>query len=312
MLPIIDIANFRTGTPEARAETAEAIAKGCAEIGFLYAVNHGVDAGIIEKIRSEVQAFFARPVAEKTRITRQQGTWRGYIPMSTFSEGADGTPLVLYEAFLQGMPMDPGDPRVAATNGMLSPNAWPEDSSALRAAADAYWQDLDLLRQDLLRAFSLALDLPEDAITGHFRDHLTNISYLHYPARDDTGERPEPKAHFDTNALTILLPDPVGGLEVQRADGSFAEVDPLPGAFVVNLGNMMEAWSGGRFRSTMHRVNPPPGVERYSIGYFAVPSYDTVINPPTEPGAHVQITEPLHVGRDLERFVAYCDESLDA
>lgn len=92
----------------------------------------------------------------------------------------------------------------------------------------------------------------------------------------------DPKTRFDTNALTILLPDLYDGLEVQRADYGCAGGSPRPGTFVVNLGNMMGVWSGGWLRSTMYRINPP-GIERSSIGTLAVPSCDTVIEATPDP-----------------------------
>lgn len=319
MLPIIDVEHFRTGDAQTRQEIADVIASSCETIGFLYVINHGVAPETIDAVKHATRRFFARPADEKRQLERPRGRYRGYIPLSSFSEDADGRPLVLYESFLQGLPLDPDDGRIAQTDGLLCPNIWPEGTEHrdLQAAAEDYWTAVDSLSQDLLRAFALALGLPEDALLQSFEDQLSNISYLHYPPRPelaDGANAPPPKAHYDTNALTVLLPDPVGGLQVRLVDGSWSEVEPLEGAFIVNIGNMMEAWSGGRFKSTMHRVNPPPGVERYSIGFFAVPNYDTVIEPlgPVPADAQRRLAKPLHVGEDLARFVASCDAMAQA
>ncbi len=316
MLPIIDLQKFRRGDAETRRAIAETISAGCQSIGFIYVVNHGVPTATIEAARSALRQFFALSDAEKRKIERPQGRYRGYIPLSHFSEDGQGQALVLYESFLQGMPIECDDTRIEQTDGLLAPNLWPDGqgAAALRQAAEDYWIAVDAVSGELLEAFALALNLSETEFSSRFEHQLTNISYLHYPARpkrDDGASTPPPKAHYDTNALTILLPDPVGGLEVQLRDGSWAEVEPLEGAFIVNIGNMMEAWSGGRFKSTMHRVNPPPGVERYSIGFFAVPNYDTIVEPlaVAEPGCSTGSEAPkrLHVGEELAKFVASCD-----
>jgi isopenicillin N synthase-like dioxygenase len=110
----------------------------------------------------------------------------------------------------------------------------------------------------------------------------------------------------------VLLPSPVSGLQVQGLDGVYREVTPEPGCFVINIGNMMECWSGGRFRSTMHRVHPPRHLERYSIGFFAVPNYDTVVEP--LPGLPVtgkpEDMAPRHAGEDLKGFIDHFDRQV--
>jgi len=183
-----------------------------------------------------------------------------------------------------------------------------------RSVITAYWQAVDRVSRRLIGAFALALGQEEAALTGLFGRQLTNISLLHYLSRPGTGDAPPDDlvTHRDTNAITVLLPSPVGGLEVQRPDGSFAPVPPQPGCFVVNIGNMMECWSGGRFRSTMHRVHPPRDRERYAIGFFAVPAFDTVVAPlpglPVTGSAEDMV--PRHAGHDLAAFVANFDRHM--
>lgn len=92
-------------------------------------------------------------------------------------------------------------------------------------------------------------------------------------------------------------------------DGSWIDAEPIEGTFIVKIGNMMELWSGGRFKSTMHRVNLPPDVERYSIGYFAVPDFDTVISPlvPLSSNVDTGLPASIHAGEDFAGFIAICD-----
>ena len=107
-------------------------------------------------------------------------------------------------------------------------------------------------------------------------------------------------------------PGEAGGLQVGGADGIYREVRPEPGCFVVNIGNMMERWSGGRFRSTMHRVHPPRLLERYAIAFFAVPDHDTAVRPlpglpaTGDPGDMA----PRRAGDDLAAFIENFDRQV--
>lgn len=314
MLATIDISALSGSDRAARLAVAERIGGTCESLGFLYISGHGVPDAVIAGARAAQEAFFARPQGEKQRLTRREGIYRGYIPVTPFGANRPDAPPALYEAFIVGEEPAPGDPAVAATGGLYGPNVWPGEPEGFRAAIETYWHAVDGVSRRLIGAFALALGQQEEVLTGLFGRQLSNISLLHYLSRPGTGEAPADDlvTHRDTNAITILLPSPVGGLEVQRPDGSFMAVPPQPGCFVVNIGNMMECWSGGRFRSTMHRVHPPRDRERYAIGFFAVPAFETVVEP--LPGLPVlgkpEDMAPRHAGHDLAGFVANFDRHM--
>jgi len=156
----------------------------------------------------------------------------------------------------------------------------------MRQAIVGYWAALDDVASLLLTALAHGLGIPSEALTDPFRDNLNNMTLLHYPPQPIASAGYGIHPHKDTDALTIIAPDPVGGLEVQTRDGGWIAPDCPADGFVVNIGDMLELWSGGRLVSTPHRVVNRTGRERYSFPYFAVPSHDTVITPlvPTVPG----------------------------
>ncbi len=309
MLPIIDFADFRNGAPDQRQRTAREIGAAFEQIGFVYIRDHGVAPATIEAAQNAARGFFALPEEEKRRFARQTGRYRGYIPFMTFSENAGGRPPVRYEAFLLGSDIAPDDPAIAASRGTIVPNIWPARPDGFRAALGAYWSALTELSDELLRCLALALERPEESFLPHFRNPLSNLSLLHYPPRPEAEPeaRDDARAHVDTNALTLVLPGEVGGLQVRTRDETWADVPPLPGCFVLNVGNMMECWSGGRFRSTLHRVHPPLGSDRYSIAYFATPDYDTLVEPMVASQSAKRELAPIHAGRDFAAFVALFD-----
>ncbi|MDX1711553.1 MAG: 2-oxoglutarate and iron-dependent oxygenase domain-containing protein [Rhodovibrionaceae bacterium] len=312
MLPIIDLSRFVNASPVERQAIADDLGAACESMGFFYVANHGVSQDVIEGALAASKAFFARPREEKLRYERRKGRYRGYIPISDFTETAADRPPVRYEAFLVGREIPAHDPAVSASEGMLVPNVWPSAPGGFREAVLTYQDAVERVAGQVMQAFALALSggRTDRLFDGFFGNALSNISLLHYLPRPQSGSDglDDARAHYDTNAITILLPGKVGGLEAMRPDGSWMEVPPLDGCFVVNIGNMMACWSGGRFKSTMHRVHPPLGVDRYSIGYFLVPDYDVIVEPlDREAVVDPAACAPIHAGPNLAEFVASCD-----
>lgn len=315
MLPIIDFTGFRSDDNVRRLAVSHEIGRALDDIGFFYLRGHAIPEATMQAARTAVEDFFGRSDAEKRRYQRQPGRYRGYIPPIPFttSNAVEGRPPILYEAFVVGADVAPESAAIAASDGLLSPTPWPSDPAGFRAAVTTYWEAVDGLATDLLKALALSLGATEETILSHFRRPLTNMSLLHYLARPavdsnlDVGADDVPP-HYDTNAVTIVMPGVVGGLEVRHRDGRWIDAEPLHDCFVVNIGNMMECWSGGRYRSTMHRVHPPLGTDRYSIAHFANPDFETVVEP--LPGTVTDDAPPatIHVGPEFAAFVARFDE----
>jgi len=106
------------------------------------------------------------------------------------------------------------------------------------------------------------------------------MKLIRYQAQDmekDTGQGVG--WHHDTGMLSFILQDNVGGLQID-VNGQISDVKPVEGAFVMNLGEMLQAATNGYLRATQHRVvSPPVGKERYSIAYFYNPNLEANIDP---------------------------------
>jgi isopenicillin N synthase-like dioxygenase len=184
------------------------------------------------------------------------------------------------EAFKLQRELTAADPELLAGNRVHQRNRWPEGYPEFRETLLDYFEELTRLSTHLLRGFALALEIDEDYFLGSYTKPLTQVSLLHYPAQpptapaDEYGIRP----HADATAFTILAQDEVGGLQVQGSTVDWIEARPIPGTFVVNIGDMMARWTNDRFASTKHRVLNRTGRERYSIPFFGIPDFEAVVD----------------------------------
>lgn len=271
-LPLIDLA-----APPARQRAD--VEHACHDIGFMYVINHGIEAATISAVRAAVMAYFERPMEEKLaeRITRDN--YRGYIPTGFFSPNSGDAPADNYEGYKLHFEMDRLDP-VCGRCDLYGENRWPAAPAEFRQAILAYWQACDRVAGRLLAAIAIILGVDADWFLGLFDRPLTNMTLLHYPPQAPGARGFGIHPHKDTDALTILVPDGVGGLLVKkRGVDEWLAVTAPADALVVNIGDLLELWSGGYFVSTPHKVVNRSGRERYSFPYFAVPRHDVVVEP---------------------------------
>ena len=250
---------------------AAALASACRDIGFFHVVGHRVGHGVITAMQQATAELFRLPDDAKRALCVRPGDYRGYIPFAAFGNNARATEADRYEGFKLHREVAPDDPDLAACD-LHGPNRWPPQLPGFRRAMDG-------LAVDLLRLFALAPGLEEGRLLAYFDDALTNKTLLRHPPaeRPRTGSGVHPLRDID--AFTVVHPGNVPGLEVLTRAGRWVDIAPMEGALVVNVGNMMELWSGGRFVSTPHRVTSPVGAERYSFPYFAIPRHDVLIEP---------------------------------
>ena len=291
-IPTIDVAPLLNDGDD--PATIRKIGDACRDLGFLCISGTGVPEDLVKALRNEISALFVLPEAVKQsyRITREN--YRGYVPLGFFSPN-DGTGTAdHYEAYKLHVETDECDP-VRQQCALYGPNRWPQERPQLKRLVLEYWRQLDRINAALVGALARNLDLPVTTFRDAFETPLTNMTLLHYPPAgpDQSGFGIHP--HKDTDALTIIAPDPVGGLEIKSRSGGWLEPDCPPDGFVVNIGDMFELWSGGRFTSTPHRVTNRSGKERYSFPYFAVPRHDVVVRPLVGPLPGFE-REPVHCG----------------
>lgn len=278
-LPAIDIAPLLTMEDAAAVErTAEEIGAASASYGFFYAEGHGIADALLERLEAASHRFFALPEAEKAEIAMAHGgtAWRGWFPLG--GELTSGRPD-RKEGLYLGEELGDTDVRVVAGWPLHGANLWPTRLPELRPAVEEYLAVSVAAAEALMRGMALALGLSAD----HFVNGLTRRPTLlfrifHYPPggeADDLGVG----EHSDYGLLTLLGQDRHGGLEVRAADGSWIAVPPRDHALVVNIGDMFERLTRGRFRSAPHRVINASGRERLSWPLFYDPDFAASVDP---------------------------------
>lgn len=278
---MIDVAPLVGPAAEAERErVARELRAACREWGFFTVVGHGVEAALGARLEALAREFFAQPEARKSALAMARGgrAWRGYFPVG--GELTAGRPDAK-EGLYFGAELGPDHPRVRSGTPLHGANLFPE-IPGFRETVLAWIEAMTGLGHALLAGLSRALGLPE----GYFREHYTAdplvlFRIFHYP--------PMPAAaggaavygvgeHTDYGVLTILKQDDAGGLEV-HARGRWIGVAPVREAFVCNLGDMLERMTGGRFRSTPHRVQNRSGRGRLSFPFFFDPGWDRAMAP---------------------------------
>lgn len=285
-LPIIDVAPLVSGSGDwaATAATVAALGHACREYGFFYVTGHGVSERLQEQLEADCRRFFAQDLERKLRIHMSRGgrAWRGYFPVG--EELTSGLPDQK-EGIYFGSELPDSDPRVLAGTPLHGRNLFPEDPPGLRESVLGYMAAMTRLGHSLLTGIALSLGLEADYFASRFgAEPLTLFRVFSYPPEPEhgRGSSAAPRwgvgEHTDYGVLTILRQDDSGGLEV-KSRARWIEAPPLAGTFICNLGDMLDRMTGGRYRSTPHRVRNRSRRHRLSFPFFFDPAWDAEVRP---------------------------------
>lgn len=292
-IPVVDISGLYSAQLSERQQVADHIARAASDVGFLYISGHGLPAQLTERLIARSQAFFAQSMSEKMRwYIGHSCNHSGYVPEG--EEQFYGGKIDHKEAY--DVNFDLQD--LSLQRPMLGPTQWP-DMDGFKDDVKAYYDAALNLGRLLFRGFALALGLDEHTFDDKLRNPPNQLRLIHYPFNPDAQDREGIGAHTDYECFTLLLPT-ADGLEVLNGQGEWINAPVIPGCFVVNIGDMMEILSNGRFIATSHRVRKVQQ-ERYSFPLFCTCDYDTVIEPlvAPAPGVSPGQYQPLSCGDHL-------------
>lgn len=281
-LPSVDIGEFlRDPETSGGRSFVDALHKACHDPGFCYVYGHGVPDTLEQALMAAARKFFALPEHERRALAIVNSPhFRGYTILGDertkgISDWRDQLDVGPEEAVV---PLAAGDPAWLRLRG---PNQWPAQLPELRELTLAWMRAMESVGLAVMRALARGLGQAHDVFDAAMLPHGdTHLKIIRYPAQRpglDTGQGVG--LHHDSGLLSFVLQDRTGGLQVQTADG-FIEATHRPGSYVMNLGEMLQAATGGYLKATKHRVqSPAAGRERISIAYFANPRLETVFEP---------------------------------
>jgi isopenicillin N synthase-like dioxygenase len=308
-IPLIDL------SAEPPAALARRIHAALRTAGFFRIAGHGVPAATVQAALAASRQFFTLPESVKTR-------WHvdgGCIAVADDTQSADAKLASAKRGFdpigWQALdPLQPPDVKESFYLGqpLHGANRWPDEIlvPGFRTACEVFSQAMQTLAQRLMGLFELALDLPAGHFNTFMQEPMCTTRLLHYPPQPAVAAPGQIGcgAHTDWGALTLLAQDDAGGLQVQCKDGAWIDVPPVPGALVVNIGDMMQRWTNDRWPSTLHRViNQHSGRDRWSIAYFFDLDADAVIEPlpscvsATHPARYAALTAGEHLAQMYQR-----------
>lgn len=281
---VIDLTAWFDGTD--RNGVCAAVDHALSTVGFFLVTGHGVDSELIATTRRLFAEFFALPAAQKAQVRMPQLGMAGWAPMGMEANGysfGHETPPDMKESYRLGAHVLPG------REMQRGANVWPSEPSEFRETVTRYIAAIDELHMELLRVCAVAAGLDDGEFFARCatrNDNTLNINW--YPPLAHVGP-PQPNQyrigpHTDFGTLTLLHREPgSSALEVQLADGTWVNAPVVDDAITINCGDMLAHWTGGRWRSAIHRVLPPTGAATeqslLSLVYFCDPDPETMITP---------------------------------
>ncbi|WP_422038632.1 isopenicillin N synthase family dioxygenase [Roseibium sp.] len=277
-LPVIDLSGLHGNDPSALANVARELGKAAKTSGFFYIRNHGVDQALIDDAFAASRAFHTRSRRYKMKYWCGYSTnHRGYVP---FEENGSAFPKTINfnEAWDMSFEAPADHPDYLAGWRMTGPNVWP-DIPGWKDTISRYYDAVFSLGLKLLSALELELGVEAGTLRKHVNCPTSQLRLLRYLENDVPASKDFVgiEAHSDFECFTILLQGGPG-LQVLNTDDYWMEAPPIPGTFIVNIGDIFETWSGGLYKSTQHRV-VNTGRERYSMPLFFGLDYDAVVEP---------------------------------
>ncbi|XP_021277367.1 protein SRG1-like [Herrania umbratica] len=267
-VPTVDFGLLASST--AGGEELEKLRSALSSCGCIQAINHGITSAFLDELREVARQFFALPMEDKKKYSREIGSTEGYGNDMILSEHqtldwTDRLYLIL----------SPEDKRTL--------KFWPENPEAFRGILHEYSMKLQVVAQVLLKAMARSLNLEQNRFLHQYGDQATTQARFNlYPICPRPDLVLGVKPHADGSAITMLLQDKeVEDLQILK-DDQWVSVPIIPQALLINVGDQVEIMSNGIFKSPLHRVVTNSERERITLAVFCVPHPDQEIEPVEE------------------------------
>ncbi|XP_077233141.1 protein LATERAL BRANCHING OXIDOREDUCTASE 1-like isoform X1 [Tasmannia lanceolata] len=280
-IPLIDLSvlnSQNSDDPEALSGLITEIEAACQDWGFFQVINHGVSSELRRRIETAQKKFFHLALEEKHKVRRDMVNPLGYYDSENTKNVRDWKEV--FDFIIQDETVIPSLGETENQELQVLRNRWPDYPPEFRQACSEYARAVKKLAFKLVELISLSLGLPEKRLNDFFKDNTGFIRLNHYPPCPSPHLALGVGRHKDGGALTVLAQDDVGGLEVKRkTDGEWIRVKPIPDAYIINVGDIIQVWSNEKYESPEHRVVVNSERERFSIPFFLNPAHYLRVKP---------------------------------
>lgn len=269
-LPVLDLRKL--SDPSTAQEFLTELRRATGEFGFFYLVGHGVPVDLQRELIAVARQFFALPEAEKLTIDKINSPhYRGYSRLGNELTRGKRDEREQIDIGAERAPQKRDEDWAT----LIGPNQWPDALPQLRSVVERWRGEVELVARRLLSAWLVSLGQRPDLLDPIYNPANELIKIVRYPARSATQSDQGVGAHKDGGVLTLLFVEPgKAGLQVEK-DGEWIDAPPVDGAFIVNIGEMLEIATDGVLKATVHRVVAQDGDEdRISVPYFFNPNFD--------------------------------------
>lgn len=271
VLPLIDISLLNSDCLEDRMQVVQALDRACKEVGFLYIQGEQFQPELFDKLKEIAESYFAQDENQKMQnYIGFSKNHSGYVPIG--EEQFKANVYDLKEAY----DINYDYQEIENRRPLLGPTQWPNDPQ-FKEQVLAYYQHIKAIGHQLFKAFALALELEEDYFDAHLKHAPSQLRLIHYPFNPNAEDQFGIGAHTDYECFTLLFPT-AEGLQVLDKQGEWIDIPLIENTMVMNIGDMMEILSNGRYLATKHRVKRVKQ-ERYSFPLFFSCDYDYIIQP---------------------------------
>ncbi|KAE8703371.1 2-oxoglutarate and Fe(II)-dependent oxygenase superfamily protein [Hibiscus syriacus] len=252
-------------------EVVNQIVRAAETLGFFQVINHGVPVELLDSLKQTAHNFFGLP-AERKAVYRKEMSPSLLVKYGT-SFVPEKEKALEWKDYIS----------MAYTNDDEALQQWPVEC---RDDALQYLKTSHDMVKKLLEALmgSLGVELDDSKIDAFIEKKMVNMNF--YPTCPNPELTVGVGRHSDMGTVTILLQDGIGGLYVRVLEdvdmekkGEWVEIPPIPGALVINVGDMLQIWSNGRYKSAEHRVRTTSTKSRVSIPIFVSPDATQKIAP---------------------------------
>lgn len=261
-IPLIDMALLSCGNKEELLKLDIA----CKEWGFFQIVNHGVEKELLQRMKDATSKFFKLPIEEKNKYAMASNEIHGYGQAYTVSEEksldwSDALFLVTHPTYYR------------------KPQFWPKTPEGYKEVIEAYTNEVKRVGEELLSSLSVIMGMQKHVFLALHKELMQILRVNYYPPCSTPEQVMGLSPHSDTTTLTLLMQtDDVTGLEI-RHQGGWVPVIPISDALVVNVGDAIEIWSNGKYKSVEHRAVTNKNKERTSYASFFCPQGDVEVEP---------------------------------